>query len=185
MMSTTNQANAVRQERWQDPSKAVEILDKLRRDLRFLTFYLSPNMANFQESPEWFQEAFGLSPQESLALREELFSVGFWVRDLAGNIHTHQPRLGLGKRGETITALEAVTMVTQITNHLSDKDRYCNATVHTVVTSHEQKREFNSKIDLAVRSLLDGSRAAPGETTFSFAVLILDTMKAMLNEEQL
>lgn len=185
MTTAANPSSALKPTPWRQSAESLTVRDKLRKDLRYLTFYLSPNMVNFQESPQWFQEAFGLPPEESQAMCEELFAVGLWVRDIRGRVQTHQPRLGVGSRGENLTALETVTMVTQLVDHVSDKDNYCQTTLQTVVTSHEVKREFLSRMGQTIRNLLERSKSAPGETTLSFALITLDTMRALLSENSI
>lgn len=167
------------------PSIEAVVKDKLRQDLRFLTFFISPNMNNFQENPNWFRETMRLTPEESAQMTDDLIACGLWVRDITGRIRTRHSIAKLSENGGEMTFPEFLMMASQILNCVSSKGNYSWGEAYTVVTSNEAKTEFLKTVNDALKKFLERSKSAPGETTFSWSHVALNTLAAIQAEETL
>ena len=166
------------------PNPAAErVRDRLRKDLRFLTFYMSPLMENFENDVQWLADLHRMPVLQAKADRDELLRAGFWVSTPDGGIRTNTAKTGLGPGGaEDLTMSQFLTLISQILSRLSETGP-CWMACHTVVTSRELKNEFLSQVSLSLDQFLKKSVNAPGETVLSWTHVSLDTLASVGQEE--
>ena len=166
-------------------ARALSVREKLRKDLRALVFYTSPLTEAFADDPQWLAATHGMTVDRAIELRQQLFDSGLWVRDDSGKVRPRKSVTGLGASGsEDLTLPEFMTLVTQILCRVTE-DGPCAAECYTIATSQELKSEFLSQIHLALRNLLERSKAAKGETVISWAHVYVDSMKVLRQESEL
>jgi hypothetical protein len=164
--------------------KSESIKEKIRKDLRYCAFYLSPLLNQFDLEPLWLANTHGLTEEIAAEWQQELLRSGYWRKDQDGT-RTLVSKLNLAEGGEgDLSISEFLTLISQVLCRIST-DGNCWAETHTIVTSLKLKREFISEVTAALSRLLENSAGAPGETMFSWAHVSIDTLKSLQGEDLL
>jgi hypothetical protein len=160
------------------------LVARLRKDLRFGTFYMLPLLAGFRDELTWMADVCKLPLEQVAQNRRELLDAGYWLLLADGTIKTSQPYLPLGdkKDGALASSNEFMTMASQLLSRISDEGP-CWFEWHSVATTNALKMEFLSRVNQALTEFIVRSKEAKGETVVAWAHVSLDSLKALRAED--
>lgn len=166
----------------QERPTAAQLVASMRKDLSLTLFHLLPLMEDFSEELSWLATKAKVTPEQAEKYKSDLIYAGLWVRDPQGRLRNRQDWTNASDAGKDLKASEFLTMSAQIFSHIAP-DGPCFYEARTVVTSHDLKRQFLTRMHENVRDFLEASKTAKGEAVLTWSHVILDTLKTLERQE--
>ena len=144
---------------------------RIRSDMKFCSFYLSPGLNSESFSFEQASIHFGYSPAEANLLKRDFLRSGLWRLDEQKQIHVVSDFLDLGEMTlseHMISSLDMLSKMPEAKNTWYD--------FLAVVTTDQLKRELYREINRSLRNFVQKSSEVDGDRVLMWTHQSMDTL---------
>ncbi len=153
-----------------------EVNSELQRNFQFSLFCLSPQVK--RDTGDWRALArfVQIPEEEARGYRERLLESGIWIEKDNAIVLNRRPVEG------ELSVSEYLTMTLSVISQLSETG-YCHYENVMVATTKELSREFDKKINRAIRELMEDSRGVEADYILAWNHAALNCIKNLYSKK--